>query len=153
MDFFKGNTFSGKNLLEFFDNSKNQIKVVSHTANLSGNALRQANVCAPRGTPDRRRWSPTQEGSAFFDGKSGARGFEKRRAPRQKQRNLRRSLALPEGVPFSFVTFLLGKQKKSKDTEGYHQSRETAFHLCFSRCSAQKHVPFSDRFEGLMDKK
>jgi hypothetical protein len=103
--------------LKFFDNSRKQNKVVSHGANLPDNTHRQANVCAPRGTPDRRRWSPTQEGSAFFDGESRARCFEKRRAPRQKQRNLRRSLALPEGVPFSFVTFLLGKQKKSKDTD------------------------------------
>jgi hypothetical protein len=116
--FSKSTHFSCKNPLEFFDIPGKQIDVVSYPASLSGKALRQANVSAPRGTPDRRRWSPTQEGSAFFDGKSGARCFEKRRAPRQKQRNLRRSLALPEGVPFSFVTFLLGKQKKSKDTEG-----------------------------------
>ncbi len=77
--------------------------------------MAKPNARTPRGMPDRRGWFPTQEGSAYFDGKSIARYTEKRSEPRQKKRNPRRSMALPEGGPFSFATFLLGKQKKSRD--------------------------------------
>jgi len=77
--------------------------------------IAKPNARTPRGMPDRRGWFPTQEGSASFDGKGIARCSEKRSKPRQKKRNPRRSLALPEGGPFSFATFLLGKQKKSRD--------------------------------------
>ena len=80
-----------------------------------GPQVAKPNARTPRGMPDRRGWFPTQEGSACFDGKGIARCSEKRSKPRQKKRNPRRSLALPEGGPFSFGSFLLGKQKKRTD--------------------------------------
>jgi hypothetical protein len=60
---------------------------------------------------------PTLVGSAFFDRGSEDRCCETSRMPCQNQRNPLRSLALPVGLPFSFATFLLGKQKKSRDVK------------------------------------
>ena len=74
--------------------------------------MAKPNARTPRGMPDRRGWFPTQEGSASFDGKSTARCTEKRSKPRQKKRNPRRSLALPVGLPFSFVLLFFWASKR-----------------------------------------
>jgi len=54
---------------------------------------------------------PTQEGAPFLTGRKTTEFTEKRTHTCQKQRNARRSLALPVGLPFSLV-LSFGHQKK-----------------------------------------
>jgi len=65
---------------------------------------------------------PTQEGAPFLAGRNTTVFAEKRTHTCQKQRNPRRSLALPVGLPFSLV-LSFGQQKKVQMPEKKTQIR------------------------------
>ena len=81
----------------------------------------------PRGTPDRREWSRRRRERLFLAGRKTTATTEKRTQTCQKQRNARRSLALPVGLPFSLVLSFWHLKKvqmpeKSVQNMGYNQS-------------------------------